>query len=136
MTSRREVRYAILVLQASPRMGSLVRKTWSEPLWVESASNWPSSVQDKVPNPETIDKIKDYSKTDTLLQANKRMFSHFSYQRCKNLQILEIALNVFIETRMYALHWLMNMDPDSFRGNISKNLDFTTRIGIKCTKNL
>lgn len=75
MTSRREVRHAILVLQASPSMGSLVRKTWSEPLWVDKASNWPSSVQDKVPNPEIIDKIKDYSKTNVLLQANKQIFS-------------------------------------------------------------
>ena len=39
VTSRREVRYAILVLQASPRIGSVVRKTWSDPLWVDSASN-------------------------------------------------------------------------------------------------
>lgn len=73
MTSRREVRYAILVLQASPSMGSLVKKTCSEPLWVDSASNWPSSVQDKVPNPEIIDRIKDQSKTSNKVagkQAN------------------------------------------------------------------
>lgn len=75
MTSRKEVRYAILVLQASPSTGSLVRKTWSEPLWVDSASNWPSSVQDKVPNPEIINKIKDYSKTNIMWQANKQIFS-------------------------------------------------------------
>lgn len=74
MTSRREVRYAILVLQASPSMGSLVRKTCSEPLWVDNASNWPSSVQDKVLNPEIIDKTKNYSKTNILLQAKKQMF--------------------------------------------------------------
>lgn len=67
VTSRREVRYAIFVLQASPSMGSLVRNTWSEPLWVDSASNCPSSVHDKVPNPEIIDKIKDYSKTNILM---------------------------------------------------------------------
>jgi hypothetical protein len=56
VTSRREVRYAILVPHVSPRMGSLVRKTWREPLCVDSASNWPSSVQDKIPNPEIIHK--------------------------------------------------------------------------------
>lgn len=71
MTSRREVRYAILVLQASPRMGSLVRNTCSEPLWVDSASSWPSSVQDKVLSPEMMEHIKDYLKTDMLLQETK-----------------------------------------------------------------
>lgn len=45
VTSSREVRKASRVPKLSPSIGSLVKKTWIVPLWVDRASNWPSSVQ-------------------------------------------------------------------------------------------
>ena len=52
VTSRSEVRYAIRVLYESPRIGSFVKKTWTNPRFVDTASNCPSSVHDSWSNPK------------------------------------------------------------------------------------
>lgn len=54
VTSRREVRYAIRVLQVSPRTGSFVKKTWRDALRVDTANSCPSSVQASWSTPKTF----------------------------------------------------------------------------------
>lgn len=59
-------------------MGSLVRKTCREPFCVDNASNWPSSVQDKVPNPEIIVEDK---------QSFKRVHGGWQIFTCYNFYL-------------------------------------------------